>query len=52
MTIDRSMEANLLEAHTETVIGGAQAVADQENTETVFVTAPRRHSSTRDRLGD
>jgi hypothetical protein len=47
MTIDRSMEANLLEAHTETVIGEAQAVADQENIETVFVATPKRRGGAR-----
>ena len=40
MTVDRSMEANLLEAHTETVIGEAQAMADQEKIDTVLL--PRR----------
>jgi hypothetical protein len=42
MTVDRSMQPNLLEAHTETVIGDAQALADQENIDTVFVTVPKR----------
>jgi hypothetical protein len=45
MTVDKSMDANLLEAHTETVIGDAQAVADQEHIETVFVTAPKRRTA-------
>jgi hypothetical protein len=42
MTIDRSMDKNLLEAHTETIIGEAQAAAEQEQIETVFVTTPKR----------
>ena len=42
VTIDRSMDSNLLEAHTETAIGEAQAMADQENIDIVFVTAPKR----------
>jgi hypothetical protein len=42
ITVDKSMDANLLEAHTETVIGEALAVADQEGIETVFVTTPKR----------
>ena len=42
MTIDGSMPANLLEAHTETVIGDAQAIAVQEDIDTVFVTVPKR----------
>ena len=42
MTVDRSMDTNLLEAHTETVIGDAQAMADMEKIDTVFVTAPKR----------
>jgi hypothetical protein len=42
MTIDRSMPVNLLEAHTETVIGEAQSMADQENIDTVYVTVPKR----------
>jgi hypothetical protein len=42
MTVDRSMQTNLLEAHTETVIGDAQSLADQENIDTVFVTVPKR----------
>jgi hypothetical protein len=42
MTIDKSMDANLLEAHTDTVIGEALTVADQEDIETVFVTVRKR----------
>jgi len=42
MTVDRSLPANLLEAHTETAIGEAQAMADQEKIDTVFVAIPRR----------
>ena len=45
VTIDRSMDTNLLEAHTETAIGEAQAMADQENIDTVFVTAPKHGES-------
>jgi len=41
MTVDRSMSKNLLEAHTETVIGDAQSMADQENIDTVYVTVPK-----------
>jgi hypothetical protein len=43
VTIDRSMQPNLLEAHAETAIGEAQAMADQENIKTVFVTVPKRN---------
>jgi len=42
VTVDRSMDANLLEAHTETAIGEAQAMADQEHIDTVFVAVPKR----------
>jgi hypothetical protein len=36
-TIDERQEPNLREAHTETVIGEAQVMADQEHIDTVFV---------------
>jgi hypothetical protein len=42
ITVDRSLPINLLEAHTETAIGEAQAIADQEHIETVFITVPKR----------
>jgi len=42
MTIDRSQEPNLREAHTATVIGEAQVMADQENIDTVFVCIPSK----------
>jgi hypothetical protein len=42
ITIDRSLPSNLLEAHTETVIGEAQAMADQERIDTVFIALPER----------
>lgn len=37
LTIDEGQEHNLREAHTATVIGEAQVMADQEHIETVFV---------------
>jgi hypothetical protein len=40
VTIDRSQEPNLREAHTATAIGEAQVMADQEHIETVFVCMP------------
>jgi hypothetical protein len=42
ITVDRSLPSNLLEAHTETAIGEAQAMADQEHIDTVFITVPKR----------
>jgi hypothetical protein len=42
VTVDRLLPSNLLEAHTETVIGEAQAMADQENIDTVFIALPKR----------
>lgn len=42
VTIDRSLPSNLLEAHTETAIGEAQAIADQEGIDIVFVALPKR----------
>jgi hypothetical protein len=42
VTIDRSQEPNLREAHTATVIGEAQVMADQEHIDTVFVCIPKR----------
>ena len=41
ITIDASMDMNLLEAHIETVIGEAQSLADQEHIDTVFITTPK-----------
>jgi len=37
LTIDERQEPNLREAHTATVIGEAQVMADQEHIDTVFV---------------
>jgi hypothetical protein len=42
VTIDGSLPSNLLEAHTETAIGEAQAIADQEGIDIVFVALPKR----------
>jgi hypothetical protein len=42
VTIDESQEPNLREAHTATVIGEAQTMADQEDIDTVFVCIPPR----------
>ena len=42
ITVDRSLPSNLLEAHTETAIGEAQAIADQEDIDTVFIALPKR----------
>jgi catechol 2,3-dioxygenase-like lactoylglutathione lyase family enzyme len=42
VTIDRLLPSNLLEAHTETAIGEAQAIADQEDIDTVFIALPKR----------
>jgi transposase len=42
ITVDRSLPGNLLEAHTETAIGEAQAMADQEQIDTVFIALPTR----------
>jgi hypothetical protein len=42
VTIDRFQEPNLREAHTATVIGEAQVMADQEHIDTVFVCVPKR----------
>ena len=42
MAVNRSMSKNLLEAHTETVIGEAQLMADLEKIDTVYVTIPKR----------
>ena len=40
VTVDSSQEPNLREAHTATAIGEAQAMADQESINTVFVCIP------------
>jgi hypothetical protein len=42
VTIDGSLPSNLLEAHTETAIGEAQAIADQEGIDIVVVALPKR----------
>ena len=42
ITVDGSLPSNLLEAHTETATGEAQAIADQEHIDTVFVAVPKR----------
>ena len=42
ITVDRSLPSNLLEAHTETAIGEAQAMADQEHIDMVFIAVPKR----------
>jgi hypothetical protein len=42
VTVDRSLPSNLLEAHTETAIGEAQVIADQEDIDIVFIALPKR----------
>lgn len=42
VTVDETQEPNLREAHTATAIGEAQAMADQEHINTVFVSIPTR----------
>ena len=42
VTVDSSQEPNLREAHTVTAIGEAQAMADQEDINTVFVCIPKQ----------
>jgi hypothetical protein len=41
-SVDRNVSPNLLEAHVETVISEAQALADFENIDTVYVGIPKR----------
>ena len=40
-TVDRNLSPNLLEAHVETVISDAVALADFEKIDTVYVTIPK-----------
>lgn len=42
VSVHRADDGNLREAHAETAIGDAQAAADREGIDTVFVTIPRR----------
>jgi hypothetical protein len=42
VSVARQDDKNLREAHAETAIGDAQATADREGIDTVFVTIPKR----------
>jgi len=46
ITVDRSVDRNLFEAHLDTAIGEAQSVADREKIETVFVCIPQQDKTT------
>ena len=41
-SVDRSLNPNLLEAHVETVISDAVAMADFEKIDIVYVTIPKK----------
>jgi hypothetical protein len=41
-SVDRNASPNLLEAHIETVLSEAQALADFEKIDTVYVSIPKR----------
>jgi hypothetical protein len=41
-SVDRGLNANLLEAHLQTVISEAQTLADFEKIDIVYVTVPRK----------
>jgi hypothetical protein len=41
-SVNRGLNANLLEAHLQTVISEAQTLADFEKIDTVYVTVPRK----------
>ena len=49
-SIDRGLNANLLEAHLQTVISEAQTLADFEKIDTVYISVPNKviHQSERD----
>ena len=48
-SIDRGLNANLLEAHLQTVISKAQTLADFEKIDTVYISVPNKviHQSER-----
>ena len=49
-SVDRGLNANLLEAHLQTVISEAQTLADFEKIDTVYISVPNKviHQSERD----